>query len=71
MKMKRNEPLTLSVPEAGRRYFGLSPTSSYHAARTGALPTIRVGSKMLRVPVRALEAMIDGSMERREREPTA
>jgi hypothetical protein len=61
--MTKKEPLTLSVPEAGKRYFGLSPTGSYHAARTGALPTIRLGPKTLRVPIRALEAMLDRAGE--------
>jgi helix-turn-helix protein len=53
-----NQPLTLTVPEAGRRYFGLSRQSSYGAAQRGDLPTIRIG-RLLRVPVRALERMLD------------
>jgi excisionase family DNA binding protein len=52
------QPLTLSVPEAGRKYFNLSREGSYEAARRGELPTIRIG-RLLRVPVRALEAMLD------------
>jgi Helix-turn-helix domain len=52
-------PLTLSVPEAGRRYFGLSRNASYAAARAGEIPTMRIGKKLLRVPVRALERMLD------------
>lgn len=51
-------PLTLSVPEAGRKYFGLSRNGSYDAAERGEIPTIRIG-RLLRVPVRALEAMLD------------
>jgi hypothetical protein len=31
---------TMSVPEAGRRYFGLSRGSSYAAAKNGQIPTI-------------------------------
>ena len=31
--------LTISVPEAGRRYFGLSRWASYQAAERGDLPT--------------------------------
>jgi hypothetical protein len=46
-------PLTLSVPEAGKKYFGLSRERSYDAARRGDLPTIKIG-RLLRVPVRAL-----------------
>jgi Helix-turn-helix domain len=52
------EILTLSVPEAGRRYFGLSRNGSYAAAERGELPTIKIG-RLLRVPVRALERMLD------------
>jgi hypothetical protein len=42
-------PLTISVPEAGRRYFGLCRNSSYLAAARGELPTVRIG-RLLRVP---------------------
>jgi hypothetical protein len=51
-------PLTISVPEAGKRYFGLSRNGSYGAAARGEIPTIRIG-RLLRVPVRALERMLD------------
>jgi hypothetical protein len=49
---------TISVPEAGRRYFGLSRGSSYAAAANGQIPTIRIG-RILRVPVIALERMLE------------
>jgi hypothetical protein len=49
---------TLSVPEAGRKYFGLSRNSAYEAARRGDLPTIRIG-RLLRVPVVALERKLE------------
>jgi hypothetical protein len=48
------ETKTLSVPEAGRIYFGLGRNSSYEAAVRGDLITIRVG-KLLRVPILAME----------------
>jgi hypothetical protein len=48
---------TLSVPDAGRVYFGLSRGASYEAARRGELPVIRIG-RLLRVPVIALEHML-------------
>jgi hypothetical protein len=51
-------PKTLSIPEAGKRYFGLSRNGSYDAAARGDIPTIRIG-RLLRVPVRALERMLD------------
>jgi len=53
-----NEVLTMSVPEAGEKYFGLSRNGSYNAASRGDIPTIKIG-RLVRVPVRALEAMLD------------
>jgi hypothetical protein len=52
-----DQPKTLSVPEAGRKYFDLGRNGSYEAARRGEIPTIRIGSR-LRVPVVALERML-------------
>jgi len=60
--MTENGPMTISVPEAGRRYFGLSRNASYMAAARGELPTVRIG-RLLRVPVRALEHMLDKATE--------
>jgi excisionase family DNA binding protein len=51
-------PLTISVPEAGRKYFGLSRNGSYMAAARGEIPTVRIG-RLLRVPVRALERLLE------------
>ena len=53
-KSGKPEEITLSVPEAGRRYFGLSRNGSYNAAARGDIPTIKIG-KLRRVPVRMLE----------------
>jgi excisionase family DNA binding protein len=58
--MQDESPITLSVPEAGARYFGLSRNASYAAAERGELPVIRIG-RLLRVPVRALEKMLDSA----------
>jgi excisionase family DNA binding protein len=55
-------PHTLTVPEAGKRYFGLSRNGAYDAAARGEIPTIRIG-RLLRVPVRALERMLDQSSD--------
>jgi hypothetical protein len=49
---------TLSVPEAGSLYFGLSRNGSYDAAKRGQIPTIQIGRKF-RVPVAAMERMLD------------
>ena len=53
-----DKPLTMSVPEAGKKYFDLSRDGSYRAAERGEIPTIRVG-RLLRVPVRATERLLD------------
>lgn len=50
----KEEPKTLSVPEAGRLYYDLGRNASYEAAARGDLPTIRVG-RLLRVSIAALE----------------
>jgi Helix-turn-helix domain len=56
--MDQITPLTMSVPDAGKRYFGLSRNAAYDAAARGDIPVIRIG-RLLRVPVRALERMLD------------
>jgi hypothetical protein len=50
------------VPEAGQRYFHRSRNGSYDAAMRGDLPTIKIG-RLIRVPVRALEKMLDRASE--------
>jgi hypothetical protein len=60
----KTPPKTLSVPEAGKLYFGLGRNASYNAANRGDIPTIKIGPKLLRVPVRALE-----DAERPSRQP--
>jgi hypothetical protein len=51
-------PKTISVPEAGKRYFGLGRNGSYEAAKRGDIPTIKVG-KLLRAVVQALERKLE------------
>jgi hypothetical protein len=58
MAKTEDPPLTLSVPQAGKKYFNLSRNGSYDAARRGEIPTIAVG-RLLRVPVRAMERKLD------------
>jgi hypothetical protein len=55
--MNLDVPKTITVPVAGKRYFGLSRNAAYAAAKRGDIPTIKFG-KLLRVPVVALEAML-------------
>jgi hypothetical protein len=49
--------LSLSVPEAGRRYYGLGTKGSYAAAKRGEIVTVRVG-RLLRVPIAEQEAKV-------------
>jgi hypothetical protein len=51
---------TLTVPQAGKRYFDLGRNASYEAARRGDIPTIKIG-RLLRVPVVALERMLEAT----------
>jgi excisionase family DNA binding protein len=59
MEKMSNAPQTLSVPEAGK-LLGIGRNLAYDAASRGELPTIRIG-RLLRVPVRALERMLDNA----------
>jgi hypothetical protein len=57
-KVEQEPPCrTMSVPEAGKIYFGLGRYTSYDAARRGDIPTLRIG-RLLRVPVAAMEAKL-------------
>ncbi len=60
MADEQETPLTMSVPEAGKKYFGLSRNGSYDAAARGEIPTVAVG-RLLRVPVRAMERVLDNA----------
>jgi hypothetical protein len=51
---------TLSVPEAGALYYGLSRNGSYTAAKRGLIPTIKVLGK-LRVPIILMERRLEAA----------
>ncbi len=51
------EKKTLSIPEAGKA-LGIGRSAAYEAARTGQLPTIRIGRRLL-VPIIALERLLE------------
>ena len=55
--MNNEAPKTMSVPTAGKQYFGLGKNAAYAAAARGEIPVIKIGSR-LRVPVVALERML-------------
>ena len=57
--MHDDEKLAISIPEAGRR-LGIGRGLSYEAARTGEIPTIRSGNRLL-VPIQALKETLAAS----------
>ena len=61
-------PLTLSIPEAGRRYFGLSKNGSYDAAERGEIPYVEVG-RLKRVPIVLMDRKMEEAAARKK--PTA
>jgi excisionase family DNA binding protein len=52
------ERRTLTITEASEA-LGVSRNKAYEAARSGEIPTIRIGKRLL-VPVVALERMLQG-----------
>jgi excisionase family DNA binding protein len=59
MNNKASENLVFSVREAGK-LLGLSRGSVYEAIRTGQIPSIRVGRRIL-IPRAALEQLLEGT----------
>jgi hypothetical protein len=62
VKIIPEQAKTLSVPEAGRIYYGIGRGASYAAAANGQIPTIRIGN-LLRVPVAAMERRLERASE--------
>jgi hypothetical protein len=58
INMAETTAKTMSVPEAGAHYYGLSRNGSYDAAKRGDIPTIKVG-RLRRVPVAAMERKLE------------
>lgn len=48
---------TISVPDAGRLFFGLARNAAYDAAKSGDIQTIKVGGRIV-VPVAPLAAKL-------------
>jgi excisionase family DNA binding protein len=51
-------PLAVSVPEAGR-LLGIGRNSAYDAVRSGQIPSLRIGGRIV-VPLQALLRLLDG-----------
>lgn len=56
--------LTMTV-EAAARELGVSRGTAYECAKSGQIPTIRLGRRLL-VPVESLRRMINGEIPQRE-----
>ena len=52
-----HERFVMTIPAAGRKFFGVGRSASYEAARRGEIPTVRIGRKLL-VPIAAIERML-------------
>ena len=57
-RARLGEPLTMSVPDAGYKYYGLGRSASYAAADAGLIPTVRV-RKLRRVSISVMDRKID------------
>jgi excisionase family DNA binding protein len=51
---------TLSIPEAGAHYLGLSRNGSYDAAERGEIPFIQIG-RLKRVPIILMERLMESA----------
>lgn len=56
VKLMLSKPTT-TVEKAGRLCYGLCRNTAYAAAKSGAIPTIRIG-RLLKVPTSALRAKL-------------
>ena len=56
MGTRTTKRLTMTIPEAAER-LGIGRNQGYEAARSGQIPTIRIGKRLL-VPVTALETKL-------------
>ncbi len=62
------EKRTYSIPEVAK-VLGIGRTAAYEAARTGEIPTIRIGKRIL-VPDAALERLLAGNeLQAHSRQP--
>ena len=50
----KTNPYVMTIPAAGRRFFGVGRSAAYEAARRGEIPTVQIGRKKL-VPVAAVK----------------
>lgn len=44
----------ISIEEAGKRLFGVSRAQSYELAKSGVIPTVKIGPRRMVVPLQAI-----------------
>ena len=55
-------PWTMSVEDAGKKYYGVSRAKAYEMARSGLMPVISLGRNKRALP-RAIEEQLSGKTE--------
>lgn len=58
-----SKPPVITIPQAGKIYFGIGRSASYEAARRGEIPTIKIGRKHL-VPIAAMDRVLAGAADK-------
>ncbi len=53
-------PRTMTIPEAGKYYLGLSRNGSYQAAARGEIPFVKIG-RLKRVPSHLMERRLEAA----------
>jgi hypothetical protein len=48
-------PITGSIPEAGKRFFGVNREAAYRLARAGVIPTVDTGTRNKRALLHVLQ----------------
>ena len=61
LRIEKNEALLVRVRTAAE-LLSMPPSSVYALVVAGRLPSVRLGARSIRIPIRAIEAMIDQSM---------
>ena len=61
-KLAKAQRRTISLEQAARQ-LGISRTSAYDYAKSGVIPTIKLGERRLLVPIAAFERLLEGTQD--------
>lgn len=62
MAVTRDPPATISVASAAR-VLGIGTRTAYKHVHSGAIPSIRIGTGIIKIPTHRLIALLDGKTE--------